>query len=55
MISVLGREVTGNNGGGCTEGLIGKLDGKKGCVDVHKLEGIERWQKVYGGTPKGGS
>ena len=41
MVSFLGREVTGNNGGGFTKGLIGKLDGSKGCVDVHKLEGIE--------------
>ena len=41
MVSDLGRDVTGNNGCVCTEGLLGKEDGRKGCDGVHKLEGIE--------------
>ena len=40
-VSVLGREITGNSGGVGTEGLLGNVDGCKGCDGGQKLEGIE--------------
>ena len=41
LVSVLGREITGNSGGVGTEGLLGNVDGCKGCDGGQKLEGIE--------------
>ena len=41
LVSVLGREITGNCGGVGTEGLIGNVDGCKACDGGHKLERIE--------------
>ena len=55
LVSVLGREITGNSGGVSTEGLKGNVDSCKVYGDGQKLEGIEGWQKVYEGRPKGGS
>ena len=54
-VSILGREITGNSGGVSTEGLKGNVDGCKGYGGGQELEGIEGWQKVYEGRPKGGS
>ena len=55
LVSILGREITGNIGGVGTEGLKGNVDGCKGCGGGQELEGIEGWKKVYEGRPKGGS
>ena len=41
LVSVLGREITGNSEGVGTKGLLGNVDGCKGCDGGQKLEGIE--------------
>ena len=41
MVSVLGREITGNCGGVGIESLLGNWDGCKRCDGGQKLEVIE--------------
>ena len=55
LVSVLGREITGNSEGVGTEGLLGNVGGFRGCDGGQRLEGIGWSQKVYRGKPKDGS
>ena len=55
LVSVLGREISGNSEGVGTESLLGNVGGCRGCGGGQRLEGIDWWQKVYGGKPKDGS